>query len=284
MKLPESEAFRRQGYVVVDGLVESGIMDVTAAFDSVLRSLKNTSRNEHYQFIERNTVLGGLVDHVGIRRLLASVLGPNFVYIGSRGSVRVGSTAVHTDYNEATAGTTSVLMYLDGFGPGDSFVVHADGDDANLGPGGGKAIALRPKPGDVLMLEDTCLHSVRADGTRRLLRLLFRRAARTIQDLQRQQLCIDLEATMGAPIKRVTDRASLERSTQDHAVVPVETFGDVYAIGDAVGLGLNVVVDVGLCSDQLRGRVLDFMSGCAYGRGAVETLSSTEYRVRAGVR
>lgn len=115
------------GYLVLPGLLQDSIGDISAAFEKLYqkddREIIDWRHEAHYmksrrvllQFIERQPELAALLDHPVVDGIFRDLLGDNYLYRASEGNIFTGDTYWHSDLYGADFRYrhVKILIYLE---------------------------------------------------------------------------------------------------------------------------------------------------------------------------
>jgi hypothetical protein len=120
LKQEQKQFFETFGYLVLPGLLADEIGWITEEFEAVFRDRQvdhdGTKRSCIVPFIDQRERLCGLLDHPRIEGVAASLLGPEFNYVGGDGNFYSGDTAWHSDGFHHVGRFVKLALYLDPVG------------------------------------------------------------------------------------------------------------------------------------------------------------------------
>lgn len=191
------------GYLVFPGLLSDRIDRIIEEFEGIFaahggghngKPHDGTARSCILPFIDQSPYLASLIDDPRIDGIFASLLGEDYVYLGSDGNFYVGDTNWHSDtdwsgkmrgkpprifyklalYLDPVTATSGALRVIPGSQHyGDNFAEALQatlrGAPEKLGLPGSQvpAIALESNPGDVVIFNQNTKHSAWGGGNRR---------------------------------------------------------------------------------------------------------------------
>jgi hypothetical protein len=190
------------GYLVLPGLLSDRIERITQEFEQVFADKgghygsahDGTRRSCILPFIDQSEYLSSLIDDPRIDGLFASLLGPDYAYLGSDGNFYVGDTSWHSDtdfsgrhrglpprtfyklafYLDPVDARTGALRVIPGshrFGEGFAMelerVLRQPLDHLGLSGDQVPAITLGSQPGDVVVFNQATKHSSWGGSARR---------------------------------------------------------------------------------------------------------------------
>lgn len=180
------------GYLHVPGLLNDRIDEVIDAFEQVWVDLNiehpESKRTYIVPFIDQNEVLSSLLDDDRINGIFASLLGEDYVYLGSDGNFYSGDTGWHSDggwprpirfykmalYLDPLTADTGAVRFIPGSHRyGEAYAETVQKNIRSLeetyalnGPSV-PAVALESQPGDVVVFNQALKHSSWGGGTQR---------------------------------------------------------------------------------------------------------------------
>lgn len=192
----QRDAFALFGYLHLPGLIRDRIDEVIEDFEHVWRTYADGQpgrahdgrrRSCIYPFIDQHPRLSALLDDPRLHGLLVSLLGEDFVYIGSDGNFYAGDTPWHTDGRHTGPTYLKIAIYLDDLDGhsgalrvvpgshrlGEPFAQQAcaavPDAQARLGcaPDAVPAAVLATRPGDVVVFHHNLLHGAFHGASRR---------------------------------------------------------------------------------------------------------------------
>jgi hypothetical protein len=193
MKLTQQQRsfYETFGFISFPGLFKTEIGAISAEFDRIwernCRDHDEKLRSRIIPFADQSEALSGLLDDPRIDELVASVLGPDYNYMGSDGNFYVGETNWHSDLFDCREHFFKIAFYLEPLDAGNGCLrvipgSHRTGEPfANvldqqlchqpelLGIHGSQIpyVALDTRPGDVVCFDQRIKHSSYNGGTRR---------------------------------------------------------------------------------------------------------------------
>jgi hypothetical protein len=207
--------FETFGFVRLEGAVRHRIEGVVEAFEDVMAvhgaGHDGSKRTAVVPFIDQDERLCTLLDEPAIEEAAASLLGPDFNYLGGDGNYYVGDTGWHSDGFHSVGRFIKVALYLDpvtrdtgalrvipGSHRPDSHW-RAEGPrvmqsetEMDIPASAVPAVPLDSTPGDVMIFNHNILHaSFGGNSRRRMFTLNLSRRAATAEELE------DLRAYIG---------------------------------------------------------------------------------------
>ncbi|MDE2846665.1 MAG: phytanoyl-CoA dioxygenase family protein [Gemmatimonadota bacterium] len=191
------------GYLGFPGLLKDRIDEITGAFEAIWaerggghdgKPHDGTARSCIVPFIDQHPVLSSLIDDLRVNGIFSSLLGDDFVYLGSDGNFYVDDTRWHsdTDWSGKMRGAPpriyyKMAFYLDpltresgalrvipgshrwGDAYADSLEIQIRESPEKWGIEGWEvpAVALETQPGDVVVFNQNTKHSAWGGGDRR---------------------------------------------------------------------------------------------------------------------
>ena len=238
------------GYLVLPGALREDIDWVLEEFEATFVDVKaehdGGRRTAIVPFIDQRPKLTALLEHPVICGALASLLGPDFNYLGSDGNRYSGDTPWHSDGFHDVGRFLKVAMYLD--------PVRADSGALRVIPGthtGDKdqarrsawkseeewgipmpavpAVSLDSDPGDVVIFNHNLMHSSwGGSSARRMFTMNCSARARTQAEIDELQEYIRIHAMFG--LERLHARTVREASPPErmvHLEQPMSLDGDL---------------------------------------------------------
>ena len=191
------------GYLGFPGLLKDRIDGITGAFEAVWaerggghdgKPHDGTARSCIVPFIDQHPVLSSLIDDARVNGIFSSLLGDDFVYLGSDGNFYVSDTNWHsdTDWSGKMRGAPprvyyKMAFYLDPLSResgalrvipgshrwGDAYAESLESQIRKSGENWGiegwevPAVALETQPGDIVVFNQNTKHSAWGGGDRR---------------------------------------------------------------------------------------------------------------------
>lgn len=183
------------GYLAMPGLLADCIGEIQTAFEEVWARRGANSGQKHdgtqrsmiVPFIDQHERLCALLDDERIERLVESLVGEDFNYVGSDGNYYVGNTQWHSDRWLSEVQFVKVAFYLDSLDrntgclrvmPGSHRLYdrYAQQINAEIGVGDQRwgiaadqvpAVSLENEPGDVVVFAHNVKHAAFGGDTRR---------------------------------------------------------------------------------------------------------------------
>jgi hypothetical protein len=207
------------GYVVLRGALRDDVTWILAEFAAVFRDLgvehTGERRSAVVPFIDQRPRLAGLLEHDVVEGALASLLGPDFNYLGSDGNLYAGDTAWHSDGTHASGRFAKLALYLDPV-RADSGALRVIPGSHRLGPdepvrqaGQSEAVwgtsmsdvpsvTLDSDPGDLVIFDHNLMHaSFGGSASRRMFTINTCSRARTHDEVRELEEYIGLHASFG---------------------------------------------------------------------------------------